>query len=149
MKNHALKQGELDVLSLDVPYVAAPTELYAAVCQDRPYSLLLESAEIDSKQDLKSLMLIDAAVRIVCRGRTVELEAKSKNGRNVLDAVEAELTRQALAVDKTRKTDLLTCILLRKTAFSTKTPVFASRRRLMRFAWCSTPSILTACQMKH
>ncbi|MBV7300166.1 anthranilate synthase component 1 [Enterovibrio paralichthyis] len=108
MKNHALKQGELDVLSLDVPYVAAPTELYAAVCQDRPYSLLLESAEIDSKLDLKSLMLIDAAVRIVCRGRTVELEAKSKNGRNVLDAVEAELTRQALAVDKTRETDLLT-----------------------------------------
>ncbi|SKA57140.1 anthranilate synthase component 1 [Enterovibrio nigricans] len=108
MKNHALKLGELDVLNLDVPYVAAPTELYAAVCKDRPHSLLLESAEIDSKQDLKSLMLIDAAVRIVCRGRTVELEAKTKNGSNVLDAVEASITAQGLVVEQTRKTDLLT-----------------------------------------
>ncbi|OEE79701.1 anthranilate synthase component I [Enterovibrio norvegicus FF-162] len=107
MKNHALKQGELDVLSLDVPYVAAPTELYATVCQDRPYSLLLESAEVDSKQDLKSLMLIDAAVRIVCRGRTVELEAKTKNGRNVLSAVEAELSKQGLDIESSRTHDLL------------------------------------------
>ncbi|MGF1769299.1 anthranilate synthase component 1 [Enterovibrio makurazakiensis] len=108
MKNHALEQGELDVLSLDVPYVAAPTELYSAVCQDRPYSLLLESAEVDSKQDLKSLMLIDAAVRIVCRDRTVELEAKTKNGRNVLSAVDAELSKQGLAVESQRTDDLLT-----------------------------------------
>ncbi|KKD58938.1 anthranilate synthase component I [Grimontia sp. AD028] len=108
MKNHALNKGELDVLSLDVPYVAAPTELYAAICQDRPHSLLLESAEIDSKQDLKSLMLVDAAVRIVCRGRTVELEAKSQNGHNVLDAVEAELASQQLAIESERQPELLT-----------------------------------------
>ncbi|WP_283131008.1 anthranilate synthase component 1 [Enterovibrio norvegicus] len=108
MKNHALKQGELDVLSLDVPYVAAPTELYAAVCQDRPHSLLLESAEIDSKQDLKSLMLVDAAVRIVCRGRIVELEAKSENGNNVLNAIEAQIDHQGISICRERDGDMLT-----------------------------------------
>lgn len=80
--------GELEVLSLDVPYVAEPTELYYTVCGDRPHNLLLESAEVDSKQDLKSLMLIDAAVRIVCRGTEVQLEALTDNGLNVLQTIE-------------------------------------------------------------
>ncbi|WP_281222169.1 anthranilate synthase component 1 [Photobacterium sanguinicancri] len=80
--------GELEVLSLDVPYVAEPTELYYTVCGDRPHNLLLESAEVDSKQDLKSLMLIDAAVRIVCRGPEVQLEALTDNGLNVLQTIE-------------------------------------------------------------
>ncbi|GAB6262159.1 anthranilate synthase component 1 [Photobacterium sp. R1] len=91
MKTTPLAVGELDVLSLDVPYVSEPTELYYAICGNRPHNLLLESAEIDSKEDLKSLMLIDAAVRIVCRGREVRLEALTDNGLNVLQAVEAQL----------------------------------------------------------
>ncbi len=58
--NHPLGQNtlaanEIDLLSLDVPYVADPTELYFSVCGDRPHNLLLESAEVDSKQDLKKL----------------------------------------------------------------------------------------------
>ncbi|MCG7496070.1 anthranilate synthase component 1 [Vibrio sp. Of7-15] len=87
MKTVALEIGQLDVLSLDVPYVADPTELYHSVCGERPYSLLLESAEIDSKQDLQSLMLVDAAVRIVCFGSTVTFEALSDNGANVLQTL--------------------------------------------------------------
>ncbi|MDO6706554.1 anthranilate synthase component 1 [Photobacterium sp. 1_MG-2023] len=91
MKTTPFAVGELDVLSLDVPYVADPTELYSAICGERPHNLLLESAEIDSKEDLKSLMLIDAAVRIVCRGREVHLEALTENGVNVLEAVKANV----------------------------------------------------------
>ncbi|ELR67458.1 Anthranilate synthase, aminase component [Photobacterium marinum] len=92
MKTTPLGSGELELLSLDVPYVADPTELYYTVCDDRPHNLLLESAEIDSKQDLKSLMLIDAAVRIVCRGKEVRLEALTDNGLNVLQTLEQQLT---------------------------------------------------------
>ncbi|MGR5146260.1 anthranilate synthase component 1 [Photobacterium alginatilyticum] len=94
MNTTPLGTGELELLSLDVPYVADPTELYYSVCGNRPHNLLLESAEIDSKQDLKSLMLIDAAVRIVCRGKQVRLEALTDNGLNVLQTLE-----QALAAD--------------------------------------------------
>lgn len=92
MKTTPLGSGELELLSLDVPYVADPTELYYTVCDDRPHNLLLESAEIDSKQDLKSLMLIDAAVRIVCRDKEVRLEALTDNGLNVLQTLEQKLT---------------------------------------------------------
>ena len=87
MNTTPLGTGELELLSLDVPYVADPTELYYSVCGNRPHNLLLESAEIDSKQDLKSLMLIDAAVRIVCRGKQVLLEALTDNGLNVLQTI--------------------------------------------------------------
>ncbi len=87
MKNISLGRGELEVLNLDVPYVADPTRLYHDVCGDRPHTLLLESAEIDSKQNLKSLMLVDAAVRIICRGRTVELQALTGNGQQLLAAL--------------------------------------------------------------
>ena len=100
MKTTPLAVGELDVLNLDVPYVSEPTELYYSICGDRPHNLLLESAEIDSKQDLKSLMLIDAAVRIVCRGREVRLEALTSNGQNVLQAVKNQIPAEVeLAVD--------------------------------------------------
>lgn len=91
MNTNPLGVGELELLSLDVPYVADPTELYYSVCDGRPHNLLLESAEIDSKQDLKSLMLIDAAVRIVCRGKEVRLEALTDNGLNVLQTLSGKL----------------------------------------------------------
>ena len=91
MNTTPLGAGELELLSLDVPYVADPTELYYSVCGNRPHNLLLESAEIDSKQDLKSLMLIDAAVRIVCHGKTVTLEALTDNGRNVLQTLQDKM----------------------------------------------------------
>ncbi|MGF1686452.1 anthranilate synthase component 1 [Photobacterium japonica] len=91
MNTTPLGTGKLELLSLDVPYVAEPTELYYSVCGNRPHNLLLESAEIDSKQDLKSLMLIDAAVRIVCRGKQVRLEALTDNGLNVLQTLENEI----------------------------------------------------------
>nr|WP_086939582.1 anthranilate synthase component 1 [Thaumasiovibrio occultus] len=95
MITQTLGKGELDVLTLDVPYVAEPTQLYHSVCGDSPYHLLLESAEIDSKQDLKSLMLIDAAVRIVCQGKTVTLEALTDNGLSLLNHL-SELDSPAL-----------------------------------------------------
>ncbi|UXI02216.1 anthranilate synthase component 1 [Photobacterium sp. TY1-4] len=100
MKTTSIDIGELELLSLDVPYVADPTELYYSVCGDRPHNLLLESAEIDSKEDLKSLMLIDAAVRIVCRGHQVRLEALSDNGQNVLNTI-----AKALPVDVRHQRD--------------------------------------------
>lgn len=92
IENRSLKNTEstryhLALLNQDVPYIADPTELYFSLCANKSCSLLLESAEITSKQGLKSLMLIDAAVRIVCRGKNVTLTAHSSNGENVLKAI--------------------------------------------------------------
>ncbi|MGR5238144.1 anthranilate synthase component 1 [Vibrio alfacsensis] len=78
------KLGQLEVLSASVPYTQDPTRLFHTLCENKTDSLLLESAEIDSKQDLKSLLIVDSAVRIVCYGHTVSMHALTDNGKNLL-----------------------------------------------------------------
>ena len=97
----------IDVFQVDTPYLEDPTQVFHALCVNNnaletQNSLLLESAEISSKENLKSLLLIDAAVRIECRGHQVIMTAKSLNGQNLLQAVKANLTSGVLtqATDK-------------------------------------------------
>lgn len=96
MKKPDLKIGTLDLIQTDVPYLSDVSALYAALCHQNPYSLLLESAEIESKKNIQSLMLIDAAVRIVCHGQEVELQAITQNGINLLNALEAHFKKAPL-----------------------------------------------------
>lgn len=90
------EQHQIKVVHRTVPYTQNPTDIFHTLCADKKDSLLLESAEIESKQNLKSLLLVDAAVRIECRGETVTLTAQSDNGRELLTHVIANL-RPALA----------------------------------------------------
>lgn len=97
----------IEVFQVDTPYLEDPTQVFHALCVNNnaletQNSLLLESAEISSKENLKSLLLIDAAVRIECRGHQVIMTAKSLNGQNLLQAVKANLTSGVLtqATDK-------------------------------------------------
>ncbi len=45
----------LELLTSDAIYRENPTALFHQLCGARPATLLLESADIDSKDDLKSL----------------------------------------------------------------------------------------------
>ena len=54
----------LELLTSDAIYRENPTALFHQLCGARPATLLLESADIDSKDDLKSLLLVDSALRI-------------------------------------------------------------------------------------
>lgn len=65
-------------------YSGDPTALFHALCANKTDCLLLESAQIDSKQNLKSLLLIDAALRIQCLERQVKLTALTPNGEHCL-----------------------------------------------------------------
>lgn len=76
--------AKVDVIHTDVPYAADPTQLFHTLCEGKTDSLLLESAEIDSKQNLKSLLVVDSAVRIVCHGHTVTMTALTVNGQALL-----------------------------------------------------------------
>ena len=60
------KLANIELIRTDAPYAQDPTQLFHTLCESKTDSLLLESAEIDSKQDLKSLLIVDSAVRIVC-----------------------------------------------------------------------------------
>ncbi len=77
--------GELEVISTPVLYSQDPTSLFYTLCHEKTDSLLLESAEVDSKEDLQSLLLVDSAVRIVCHGEEVTFSALSDNGQKLIE----------------------------------------------------------------
>ncbi|MFW0765678.1 anthranilate synthase component 1 [Trabulsiella odontotermitis] len=74
----------LELLTSNARYRDNPTALFHQLCGARPATLLLESADIDSKNDLKSLLLVDSALRITALGSTVTLQALSDNGAALL-----------------------------------------------------------------
>ncbi|WP_018691188.1 anthranilate synthase component 1 [Algicola sagamiensis] len=75
--------GEVSSISLATKYPENLVDVFRQVCTGS-HHLLLESSEIDSKCDLKSMLLIDAALRMECLGNTVQIEAHSENGETLL-----------------------------------------------------------------
>ncbi|MCF2857220.1 anthranilate synthase component 1 [Pseudoalteromonas sp. SMS1] len=75
--------GEVTSIRQRRDYIASPLSLYASL--NTPNSLLLESAEIDSKDNVKSIILADAALRIECNGLEVKVRALSNNGEQLLN----------------------------------------------------------------
>jgi anthranilate synthase component 1 len=76
-----------------------PVQLYAALTDDgrRRDTLLLESADPTAHSHDKSLLVTRAALRIVGRGREVEVTALSPNGESVLGWLEARLGERSAA----------------------------------------------------
>ncbi len=64
-----------------------PLALYAALSDggSRPGTFLLESGDHGTGAGERSLLGVSPALRVVCRGRTVEVTACSANGRALLD----------------------------------------------------------------
>ncbi|MBY5979841.1 anthranilate synthase component 1 [Ferrimonas balearica] len=82
--NPPLPVGHARTLTTAARYHSEPAEVFQALCGERPHTLLLESAEIESKAGLKSLLLIDAALELRCQGRDITLTALSVNGEQLL-----------------------------------------------------------------
>ncbi len=76
--------GKVETLLHQGPYIPDPLSAYQQLCEGRSNTLLLESAEIESKDHLKSLILLDAALKLVCNEQSVTCTALSNNGRSVL-----------------------------------------------------------------
>ena len=64
-----------------------PILLYHHLVREEPHSLLLESAEIDSKRHLKSYLLIKAAATLECVGQRVTAQALTSNGERLVRAL--------------------------------------------------------------
>ena len=76
--------SKLKLITVETPYSADPTALFNQLCGARPSTLLLESADVSSKDDLQSLMIVDSALRISALGNVVTVQAMSANGKSVL-----------------------------------------------------------------
>ena len=79
--------------SQPVPYHADTTAIFNTLCQQNSNSLLLDSAEIGSKNSLQSLILINAAVKITCLGNQVTFRALNANGKQVLKEIHPVLSQ--------------------------------------------------------
>lgn len=78
------KLGSVSSQIVTAQYQADPLTLYKNLSANKSNTLLLESAEISDKRALKSLLLIDTAVKIECHGFDVNISAKSTNGQAVI-----------------------------------------------------------------
>jgi len=76
-------------------YQSDPLSVYQLLCHNKQNNLLLESAEIDQKHLLKSLLLTDAAIKIVCHGNIVTFTALTLNGQAAMQFAANQLQTHA------------------------------------------------------
>ena len=89
------KLTTVSTLTDNANYQSDPLSVYQLLCHNKENNLLLESAEITQKHLLKSLLLTDAAVKIVCNGNTVTFNALTLNGQAALQFAATQLNKHA------------------------------------------------------
>ncbi|WP_286822910.1 MULTISPECIES: anthranilate synthase component 1 [unclassified Idiomarina] len=101
MKNLTTEQnGNLETLRVSLPYQAEPLKVFQNTCSTQGEHLLLDSADIGTKQQVKSLLLIDAALRITCNDQQVTIIALTDNGAVLLSWIEEQL-KDSAAIERT------------------------------------------------
>ena len=93
MEPARIPEGSVLPLVREVTGSPDPLALYAALSDGgrRAGTFLLESAERGAGAGERSLLGVSEALRIVCTGRTVEISARSANGRALLPWIAARL----------------------------------------------------------
>ncbi|MGC6386836.1 anthranilate synthase component 1 [Ewingella sp. S1.OA.A_B6] len=91
-----IQRPRLELLTAQGSYRDDPTAIFHQLCGARPATLLLESAEITSKQNLKSLLVVDSALRITALGNNVSIQALTANGASLLPLMDAALHADVL-----------------------------------------------------
>lgn len=100
-------QPYIQVFHQPVDYHADLTEVFHTLCGQRANSLLLESAEISSKNSLNSLLLINAALKITCLCNRVTFKALTENGSTVLKHLVGNLWGLPCQVQQTKDDELV------------------------------------------
>lgn len=72
-----------------ITYQDDPLNLYQQLTQNAPHTMLLESAEVDSKDHLKSIVMTHAAMMIRCEGFRLTFTALNANGQSLLAPIKA------------------------------------------------------------
>ncbi|CAL4043740.1 Anthranilate synthase component 1 [Buchnera aphidicola (Takecallis arundicolens)] len=85
--NQRNKKNNFQNITMDVPYRSDPAATFYEICGNKKSTLLLESAEINKKYQLRSMMIINAAIRITAYNQVVILDALTKNGQTILHEI--------------------------------------------------------------
>lgn len=99
MVSGPVRAGAVLPLVREVTGSPDPLALYGALSDSgrAPGTFLLESAETGAGAGERSLIGARAALRVACFGRTVEIEARSPNGRSLLPWIADRLARDGAA----------------------------------------------------
>lgn len=87
-------RGTIESINVQIPYQADTDSVFRALCAVDGRHLLLDSADIGTKRAVKSLLLIDSALTLTCRGQQVVVQADSDNGVQLLDFIARQLPEQ-------------------------------------------------------
>lgn len=97
IEDEVLDADMLTVIDQPCPYHECPLTVYRLLTDDRPDTLMLESASIDSKDNLKSILLTHAAMRITCNDSVVSFEALTDNGKRLLPLLAQSFSDKQIA----------------------------------------------------
>lgn len=87
----ATNSGQLETLKVAIPYQPDTLGVFRQLCEPNGHHLLLDSADIGTKSALKSLLLVDAAIKVTCRGQQVTIQALTDNGAQLLPFLAQQL----------------------------------------------------------
>lgn len=92
--------GLLKTIETPCHYIQDSLGLFQKICSDSDNHLLFDSAEIESKEHLKSLILVDACLKITCNGLTVTLDALTDNGKDLLTFITPKFSTQLISAQQ-------------------------------------------------
>lgn len=88
------------VIKKKINYCVDPIIAFANLASACPM-VLLESAEIDSKNATQSLLMVDGALKIVCKKQQVSISALTNNGKKLLPLLANHLKNKTLDISIT------------------------------------------------
>ncbi|MGO1456751.1 anthranilate synthase component 1 [Corynebacterium casei] len=77
--------------SQTLPYTTDAAALFDALATEHD-SMLLESADIESKKNVQCLAVVDAALKVTCHGQRVRAKVLSPTGQAMLERLEEQLS---------------------------------------------------------
>lgn len=100
-------QYEIKIIQKKANYYSDPTMIFNHLCGSKSATLLLETAEINKKNDLESIMIIDSAIRVSAIKNSVYITALSNNGREILSALKKNVHKKVNFFDKDNTVQLI------------------------------------------
>lgn len=88
--------GVLKTIEAPCRYIQDSLGLFQKISANSHNHLLFDSAEIESKAHLKSLLLVDACLKITCQGLTVTFDALTDNGKDLLTFITPKFSTQLI-----------------------------------------------------
>ena len=84
----------------DIPYDSDAAAIFDGLAQPHD-SLLLESADIETKKNLNCLAVLKAALKVTCHGQTVEVRALTEAGESLLPSLEERFHHRLVSRETT------------------------------------------------